>query len=215
LLAALLRPICRCPLSLPDIRWRLSCWRDRRGRRPGRQWLRVSAPHRIGATGAASSGVPIPDHTVLTSALACVYRRFYRVVGPMARLPVDKEACMRGYLVKKRDRYYAVSTRARIRSPGRSVAAGQLRHPLRSTRHSIPRSPAHPRHAAAQARRPIEGRQRPRNGGPRLSATNRGQCRPGTEAASRNCQPTTGATVSIMNRVRTPHAGGRSGWKIR
>ena len=30
-----------------------------------------------------------------------------------------------------------------------------------------------------------------------------GQCRPGTGAASQNCQVGTGATVSSMNRVRT------------
>ena len=37
----------------------------------------------------------------------------------------------------------------------------------------------------------------------RLSARNRGHCRPGTGAASRECQPATGATMSSMNRVRT------------
>jgi hypothetical protein len=36
-----------------------------------------------------------------------------------------------------------------------------------------------------------------------VSARNRGHCRPGTGAASRNCQPAAGATVSSMNRVRT------------
>jgi len=40
-------------------------------------------------------------------------------------------------------------------------------------------------------------------GGSRVSARNRGHCRPGTGAASRNCQPATGATMSSMNRVRT------------
>jgi len=36
-----------------------------------------------------------------------------------------------------------------------------------------------------------------------VSPRNRGHCRPGTGAASRNGQTTTGATLSIMNRVRT------------
>ena len=42
-----------------------------------------------------------------------------------------------------------------------------------------------------------------RNADPRVSGTYRGHCRPGTGAASRNCQPATEATVSTMNRVRT------------
>jgi hypothetical protein len=47
-----------------------------------------------------------------------------------------------------------------------------------------------------------------------VSARYRGHCRPGTGAASRKCQPATGATVSSMNRVRTrrePIPSGRSG----
>src|SRR5262249_55246055 len=38
----------------------------------------------------------------------------------------------------------------------------------------------------------------------KLSPRYRGQCRPGTGVASPNCQAGTGATVSSMNRVRTP-----------
>ena len=38
---------------------------------------------------------------------------------------------------------------------------------------------------------------------PQVSPRYRGHCRPGTGAASRNCQPGTGVTVSSMNRVRT------------
>jgi hypothetical protein len=45
------------------------------------------------------------------------------------------------------------------------------------------------------------------NGGSSVSARYRGQCHPGTGAASRKCQLGTGATVSIMNRVRTPLIG--------
>jgi hypothetical protein len=36
-----------------------------------------------------------------------------------------------------------------------------------------------------------------------VSASYRGQCRPGTGAASGKCQAGAGATVSTMNRVRT------------
>jgi transposase len=42
-----------------------------------------------------------------------------------------------------------------------------------------------------------------RGADPRVSASYRGQCRPGTGAASQNCQAAPGATVSTMNRVRT------------
>ena len=46
-----------------------------------------------------------------------------------------------------------------------------------------------------------------------MSATNRGQCRPSTGAASEKCHPATGATVSSMNRVRTHWMMGKS-WAV-
>ena len=42
-----------------------------------------------------------------------------------------------------------------------------------------------------------------------LSARSRGHRRPPTGGTSQNCQPTTGATLSTMNRDRTPFGGVR------
>src|SRR5262249_27137397 len=43
----------------------------------------------------------------------------------------------------------------------------------------------------------------------RLSSRYPNHCHPGTGTASRNCQAGTGATVSIMNRIRTACGEGR------
>ena len=56
-----------------------------------------------------------------------------------------------------------------------------------------------PKHPTARSRR----RSHRRDDDPQGPATCRGHCRPGTDAASRKCQPATGATLSTMNRVRT------------
>jgi hypothetical protein len=47
-------------------------------------------------------------------------------------------------------------------------------------------------------------RSHPRSARFEVSPRYRSHCRPGTEAASEMCQPATGATVSTMNRSRTP-----------
>jgi hypothetical protein len=57
--------------------------------------------------------------------------------------------------------------------------------------------------ASAGAQHPQRRRRPRRERGSRMSARNRGHCRPPTGAASPNCQPTTEATLSIMNRGRT------------